>query len=111
MFKQYITGPAEAAVKVRVTQSNSTNLYHVGPLKSYFAIFQFLLKRVVTDDNTAKLNVELYNLRQGSTRSTEFLHELWTKTFRCGSVYDEKCLKTLFLEAVTHSICKTLCNL
>lgn len=39
LFKQYLTGLEEEAVKHRVTLSNGANVNHEDALKSYCAIF------------------------------------------------------------------------
>lgn len=52
LFKQGLTDTAKAAVKSGVTLMNSAKFSHESALKSYFAIFKFLLKRYVADDST-----------------------------------------------------------
>lgn len=66
LFKQLLTGPAEAGVEACVISTISINVYHEVALKSYSSIVQFLLKRIVTDDNVAKLNTQVHNLRPRS---------------------------------------------
>lgn len=100
LFKQYFIGAAEAAVNTRSTLSIIANFCHDARLKSYPAIFQFLLKRFVIYDCRAMLDAEVCNLRQKSMYRTEFAQELWTKTLRCVSIYDESFVKSLFVEAV-----------
>lgn len=65
LFRQFLTSPAEAAVKRQMTLLHSTNFLHEGPLKSYSAIVQFILKRHVTYENIARLDAEVCKLRQG----------------------------------------------
>lgn len=59
LFKQYLNGPAKAAVKSRVILPNSVNTGHKGVLRTYSEVVQFILKRYVTDDNIANLDNEV----------------------------------------------------
>lgn len=94
--------PAKEVVKSWVTLSCSTKFFHEDALNSYSAFDQFLLKLYVTVDIIANLNARLGNPGQGSRSSAEFAEELWTKTLGCWSVHDNKLLKPLLMDLVTH---------
>lgn len=66
IFKQFLTCTVNAGVEKPVTLTRFVSFYHEGALKSYSAIVQFLLRRYVTNDNIAKLYVEVRDLRHGS---------------------------------------------
>lgn len=76
LFEQYLIGPVEAAMKVRVTSTSSATFYHQGALKSYLAIVQFLLKSYVTDDSVAKPEMGAPNIRQSLMAPAEYTQEL-----------------------------------
>lgn len=86
LFKQYSTGPAEAAVKARDMLASSATFYHEGALKSNSAIVQYLLKRYVMADSIAELDAEVCYLRQVSVIPAEHTQKLRMKTQSCGSV-------------------------
>lgn len=77
-------------------------------MKSYSAIVQLPLKCYVGNDNIAKLDAEVCSFRRGLTAPADYAREVWTKAFSCGSVYDEKLLRALFLEEGTHPIREAL---
>lgn len=79
-------------------------------MKSHSAIVQFLLKHYVTYDSIAKPDAEVQSRRQGSMASAEYAQELWTGTLGYGPVYDEKYVKVLPVEEVTHLLRKALRN-
>lgn len=108
VFKQYLTGRAEAALQVRVTLLNSANLWYKVALESYNAIVRFLFKFYVTDNNITNLYIEVRNLWQGSMTPAEFSQEVWMKALSCHSVFDGKYLERLFVESVTYLIRQTL---
>lgn len=83
LFKQCLTCPAEAAVNTRVELTNSANFYYEDALKPYSYSVQFLLKRYITFDNPARLNVEVRNLRQESMTAAKNVQELLTKILSC----------------------------
>lgn len=80
LFKQYLTDLAEASIKQHLTLWSSTSFYHKSALQSYSAIVRFLLKHYVTDNNIAKLEVRVRNLRQGLMKLAELPQELSAKT-------------------------------
>lgn len=108
IFKTFLTGSAEVAVKSRISLPSSSTQRHEGALQSYSSIVNFLLKRYATDDNIAKLDSDIRSLRQGSSTPTEFAQKLWTKSLVFGSEYDGKALKEMFVEGIQASIRKTL---
>lgn len=101
LSKQFLTGPDDAAVKARITLRKSARFYHEGVLKLYSAIVQILLKRYVTDDNEAKLDAELQNLKERSICPVEYVQELWKAILSCRWVYNKKSLKALFVRKAT----------
>lgn len=104
LFKQCLADQAEEVVKMRVMQTSSANFYHEGALKSYCAIVQFLLKRYGTGAGIARLEAEVRSLRKESMTPTEYAHERRTRILTCGSLYDEKFCRTLFVGGRTHLI-------
>lgn len=64
LFEKYLTNLVMASLESRLTLMNGTNSHHEGPLKSYSAIAQFLLKNYVAYVNIAKLDAEVRHLRQ-----------------------------------------------
>lgn len=65
LFKQFIKRTIEAAVKARVTFTNSSNFYHDDAFKSYSTIVQFVLKSYVADDTIAKMDAKESRFRHG----------------------------------------------
>lgn len=49
-LKQYFTGPVAVAVRVWEMLPDYRKFYHEGALQLYFAIVQFLFKRVIVDE-------------------------------------------------------------
>lgn len=108
LFKQYLTGTNDAAVKSCVALPNSVNTRHEGALRTYFEAVLFLLIRYATDHKTANLENKVLALRQGNLTPTVFAQQLWSRTVTCRSVCDEKSLKAMLVEGIHASIRKTL---
>lgn len=75
-----------------------------GRLTSFYAIVNYLLKQFATEDNIATVEADIWDFRQGSLTATGYAQQLWKKTLTCGSIYNEKILKGLFVEGVHRSI-------
>lgn len=108
LFNQFLTALAGTVVKAQEALPSFAKFYHDCVLKSFSAIFHFLLKHYVIADSIGKLDAVVRSFRQKSMDPAEYGQELLTKTLSCGSVYDEKFLTALFLGEVTHLIRKTL---
>lgn len=108
LFKQFLTGAGDVAVKVQAAITNSVNSYHEIALKSYSAVVHFLLDCYFTNDNTVKIDAEVCHLRQGLMITARYAQKVWTVTVSSGLVYDEKSHIILFVEAVTNPIRMTL---
>lgn len=111
LSKQYLAGPAETAVKPRVTLTNSAKFYQEDPFKSYSTIVQFLPRRFFTDDNKANPDAEVHNLRQASITTADVAQELWKKRLICASIYDDNSLEALFVEGAAYQTRKTFRDL
>lgn len=72
MFEQLLTSPTKASVKALVTVTNSTDSYHGAALKSYSAFVQFHINVYVFDDNIAKWDADMCDLRQESMTPAEY---------------------------------------
>lgn len=77
-------------MKARLILKSFVSVDHEGALKPYSTVVQFVLKSYITNDNLAKLDVEVGNVKRGSITMEKYSHELSTKSLTLGSVYDEK---------------------
>lgn len=98
--------PRQGICEGTIDVTNLVNFYREGALGSNSAMNQAVLKHYVTDDNIARLDVEVQKLRQRSTSLAEYAQAPWPKTLRCGLVSSKKSFKVLYVENVTHQICK-----
>lgn len=71
-------------------------------MKWYSTTAKFLVRRCVTNENKAKLDAKLRNLRQALMATAEQAQIPCKKRLSCGSVHDKKYLKALFVEQATH---------
>lgn len=83
IFKQYLTDPDNAIVNPKFALPNFSSFYTKGTQKSHSTIFQFFSGSCVTEDNMAKLDLDVQNLRQRSMTPAEFAQDLWTRTQSC----------------------------
>lgn len=64
----------------------------------------YLIKRIATDDNIAKVDASIHNLKQDSLTATDYVQDMWTKRLRFGSVYNKEILIGLSIEGVHSSV-------
>lgn len=83
LFKQYLTVPAGAVEKRRVTLSNSDKFFHDSESKTYSAVAQLLRKRYISGDHISRRNAGVRNLRQGLMTLVELAQALCSTTQIC----------------------------
>lgn len=70
-FQETPNGPGRSSNECASDFDELHQFYHEVPLKSYSAIVQLLLQRYTNDDNIAKLDAKVRNLKQGSVTAAE----------------------------------------
>lgn len=110
LSKNHLTGDIEAVIKARIALPTEAAKSKKGCFTSFSAIVNYLVKRFPTNDNLATADTDIRNFKQSRLTKTDYSQQLWTKMLRFGFVYDEKVLKTLFVEGVHCLVCRTLCQ-
>lgn len=105
-FQVYLIRQEHFLVQPRLTGKSSTVVDSGRKvLKTYPEVFSFLLKRYTIDEMIADADayVTPYLWSTGMIEM-DFSQKLWRKALRCGNVYCERWLQSLFVEVLLPSI-------
>lgn len=108
LLQNFLTGPVEAVIKVRVAPSTKSAKAQGGCLKLYSAVVNVLLKRYATDDNITVVDGVKRQFRHGGTSAREHAQQQSTKAQRYASINTINILMGLSVEGVMRSICRAL---
>lgn len=107
LFPHFMKKPASSSLSARLSsrKSKSSGL-HDERLSSYVEVVNFMLATYATDDVIARAVKTLENYKQlPGMAPTDFAKRLYTKALRCGMVYEEKRVKSLFVEGLEDAVC------
>lgn len=101
-----LTGKAHSLVQPRVTAVSSiVDNPGMEILTTYPEVMSFCFTRYASDEVIADADAQTtsYGQNPGNTE-TEFSQKLWMKAFKCGNVYFERQLTSIFVEGLLLSI-------
>lgn len=104
LFQYFLRDPAKASLTARLGRPHERGS-KAGKLTSYCQVVNHLLRTFATDDIIAEAEADLTRCVQ-TDKMTEAQFEalLWKKALRCGSVFPETRLRSLFIEGLNATI-------
>lgn len=84
-----MNSPALAVIKTPSTLSWNDANRHERTITTYVQVVSHLLRRYATDAVTARADEEMFNIKEGSLTTWEFLKKSWDQTLQCSGVYNE----------------------
>ena len=105
-FQFFMTGTALAKVQTRIVgESGAADARRDEVLSSYPEVVNYLLRTYATNEVMAEAYADVTNFLQSSGMSeTEYGDRLWRKALRCGNVFSDSWLKSLFAEGLLPAI-------
>ena len=80
-------------------------------LRTYPQVVNFLLRTYTTDEVISEAVGDVTSFRQSSNMTEEFYSKhLWDKALRCGTVFSDRQLKSLFVEVLLPATCAQVRN-
>lgn len=106
LFPFFVQKPANTAMTARLSLvKKSHKRRSEEKLTSYCAVVNHILGEYASDGIIAETVHDIANTRQPSGSTTgDYVHILWAKALRCGRVYNEARLKSIFVEGVDLSL-------
>ena len=105
-FQFFLTGSALARVQSRLLgESGAVDGHRDEVLSSYPEVVNYLLRTYATDEIIAEAYSEVTNYIQSTGMSEmEYGDRLWRKALRCGNVFSDDRLKSLYAEGLLPAI-------
>ena len=101
----YLTGTAHSILESRLTGGTmAVDVDRTEMIHSYKEAVNFFLKTYATDEEIALAYNEVTSFHQSTNMSeTEFSQKLWSRALRCGTVFSDRRMKSLFTEGLLPS--------
>ena len=111
-FQLYLTGQAHALLQSRLMgNAMAVDAEQRDMLESYEEVVNFLLRTYATDETIAEAYTEVVSFRQSSNMTEEaYRNQLWDKALRCGTVFSDRRLKSLYVEGLLPATCDQVRN-
>lgn len=98
LFQHFVKDPAKAALAHKVSTTKQGVPAWKRKLTTYGQVHNYLLVSYTIDDVTTVFTADVTSFKQLVEMSAARYSRLeWEKTVRCGPVYDESCLKAMFI--------------
>lgn len=106
LFQFFLEGQAQAMLQSRLVGSSmAIDAKHRELLTSYPQVVNFLIRNYATDEVIAEAYNEVINCKQAATMTElRYSQLLWDKALRCGTVFSDLRLKSLFADGVSEVI-------
>ena len=106
LFQFFLEGQAHAMLQSRLVGSNmAVDAKHRELLTSYPQVVNFLIRNYATDEVIAEAYNEVIGCKQVATMNElRYSQLLWDKALRCGTVFSDLRLKSLFADGVSEVI-------
>ena len=111
-FQFYLTGQAHALLQSRLNGNTmAVDVEQRELLETYPEVVNFLLRTYATDEVIAEAVGDVTSFRQSSNMTEEvYSNHLWDKALRCGTVFSDRRLKSLFTEGLLPATCAQVRN-
>ena len=111
-FQFYLTGQAHALLQSRlIGNTMAVDSEQRDMLESYEEVFNFLLRTYATDEIIAEAYTKVVSFRQSSNMTEEsYSNQLWDRALRCGTVFSDRRLKSLYVEGLLPATCAQVRN-
>ena len=103
LIVRFMSGPAHHALNARLAPA--IQAASAGKLTTYCQVIQYLLQTYASDEEIARVDAEVKRFVQQPNQSAhKYALALYDKTSRCGPVYTEEDIISLFVEGLHESI-------
>ena len=111
-FQFYLTGQAHALLQSRLHGNTmAVDAEQRELLETYAEVVNFLLRTYATDEVISEAVGDVTSFRQSSNMTEEaYSNQLWDKALRCGTVFSDRRLKSLFVEGLLPATCAQVRN-
>ena len=111
-FQFYLTVQAHALLQSRLHGNTmAVDAEQRELLETYAEVVNFLLRTYATDEVLSEAVDDVTSFRQSSNMTEEvYSNQLWGKALRCGTVFSNRPLKSLFVEGLLPATCAQVRN-
>ena len=111
-FQFYLTGQAHALLQSRLHGNTmAVDAEQRELLETYPEVVNYLLRTYATDEVISEAVGDVTSFRQSSNMTEEvYSNHLWDKALRCGTVFSDRRLKSLFVEGLLPATCAQVRN-
>ena len=110
-FQFYLTGKAHALLQSRLNGNMAVDVERRELLRTYPQVVNFLLRTYATDEVISEAVGYVTSFCQSSNMTEEvYSNHLWDKALRCGTVFSDRRLKSLFVEELLPATCAQVRN-